>query len=310
MKENTVLVIVGPTACGKSALAMDVAKKFNGVIINGDALQIYKDIPIISAAPSEQDKREVEHRLYEIYDCSKRGNVVEWADLCAEEIRKVWVDGRLPIVVGGSGMYIDSLVHGMTPIPEPTEDARIKVQKKLRKYGLWYLYRGLQRDDPEIAETLSPNDELRIVRAAEIIKSTGKKVSWWHSVPLIQKLPEANYTVIKINPSIEEIEKRCCLRLDKMVYEQGVLKEIEALLARNLDESLPAMKALGVPDLGLFVRGIFDLGESLTEAKLHTRQYAKRQKTWLRNKMPSDIEFTDIYNGQSAVLEKISALLK
>ena len=307
MKQNPVLIIAGPTASGKSALAIAAARALNGVVINCDSMQIYKDIPIIAATPNAAEKQQAEHRLFELYDVTKRGNVVEWLELCAVEIRKLWAEGRLPVVVGGTGMYIDALLNGMTPIPEVNPAVRENLRHRQEKEGLLRLYIELQTKDAEIAAKLSPNDKTRIVRALEIIETTGKKVSEWYKVPLIKALPEANFAVVKIVPAIEVIEARCRERLDKMV-ELGALDEIAELLKRGADETLPAMKALGVPELALAVKGEKLLSEALELAKLHTRQYAKRQRTWLRNKLTADIEFSEVYTGQPEFLQKIKEI--
>ena len=309
MKQNPVLIIAGPTASGKSALAIEAARALNGVVINCDSMQIYKDIPIIAATPNAEEKEQVEHRLFELYDVTKRGNVVEWLDLCAAEIRKLWKEGRLPVVVGGTGMYIDALINGITPIPEVEPAVRANLRERLQSEGLIRLYIELKEKDPEIAAKLSPNDKTRIVRALEIINSTGKKVSEWYQEPLIKKLPEAEFTVVKIVPEIAVIEQRCRERLDKMV-ELGALKEIAELLQRGVDETLPAMKALGVPELSLAVKGEMLLAQALELAKLHTRQYAKRQRTWIRNKLQADIVFDEVYVGQLEFMAKITNLLQ
>ena len=300
-----VVIIAGPTASGKSALAIEVARALNSAVLNSDSMQIYKNIPVISAAPSAGERAKVEHRLYEIFDCSKRGNVVEWLDLCVAEIKKLWDENKVPVVVGGTGMYIDALINGVTPIPEVSATIREKVHTWLNKDGLSVLYGFLQQHDAEIAAKLSPNDKTRIVRAVEIMTATNQKVSEWYKVPMIKKLPEAEFIVIKIVPDIDVIEERCKQRLDKMVYEWDALKEIEYLAQRQIAETLPAMKALGVPELMRYVKGETSLEDALTEAKLHTRQYAKRQRTWLRNKLPADIVFEEVYSGQDEFLKQI-----
>ena len=305
MNNNLVVVIAGPTASGKSSLAIDLAKNVNGVVINCDAMQIYKDIPIIAATPSINDKKMVEHRLYEIYDCSKRGNVVEWLDLCVREIKDLWKNNMVPIVVGGTGMYIDALINGVTPIPEVDECVRQEVQSLFKEKGLGFLYNYLTSIDAEMVQRLSENDKTRITRAVEIYKATGKKLSDWYKVPMIKKIPEAKFLVVKIVPDLDDIEKRCKIRLDKMVNELGVLKEIELLVRKNLSADLPAMKALGVPELRKFVDGELSLNEALDLAKLHTRQYAKRQRTWLKNKLVADITFDKAYDGQDNYLQQI-----
>ena len=309
MRKNPVLIIAGPTASGKSALAVEVAQAFNGVVINCDAMQIYKDIPIIAATPNEKDKQAVEHRLYELYDCSLRGNVVDWLNLCVTEIKKLWAENRLPVVVGGTGFYIDALINGVTPIPEVPAQIRDKIRARLQKDGLDSLYEYLLSIDEITALKIGANDKTRIVRALEIYEYTGVKVSDWYQKPLIKKLPNADFCVVKIMPSIDEIAERCKIRLDKMVFELGVIKEIETLVKRNLPEDLPAMKALGVPELSRFVRGETSLEEALDLAKLHTRQYAKRQRTWLKNKLAADIVFEEPYQGQPDYLQDIMNLI-
>mgnify|MGYP004499500495 CR=1 FL=1 len=305
MRKNPVLVIAGPTASGKSALAAQAAHDLNGVVLNCDSMQIYKDIPIIAAAPTEAEKKLAEHRLFEIYDCAKRGNVVDWLNLCVAEIRKLWAENRLPVVVGGTGFYVEALLKGVTPIPETPKEIRKCLQVRLAQDGLENLYAELQQKDEEIAAKLNQNDKTRIIRALEVIEATGIKVSEWYKKPLVQKLPEANFITVKIMPSLDVIAERCCLRLDKMVNDAGVLSEIEQLLKRGVAEDMPAMKALGVPELSLFIKGQMPLEESLNLAKLHTRQYAKRQRTWLKNKMPADIVLENVYEGQKDYLQQI-----
>lgn len=305
MLNNPVVVITGPTACGKSKLAIDVAKQVNGVIINCDSMQIYKGITVISAAPTAEDKAEIEHRLFEIYDCDKRGNVVEWVDACVREIRSLWQENKVPVVVGGTGMYVEALLEGITPIPPIPDEIRRKVQNFYQEKGLLEVYNYLKTIDAPSAERLAPNDKSRILRAVEIYKATGKKMSDWFSVPKIKKIPEADFVVIKLFPAMSEIEERCKERLDKMVNELGVLKEISELLKLNISDDMPAMKALGVPELALFIKGEKTLKEALELAKTHTRQYAKRQRTWLRGKLNADIEFDSIYVGQPEYVSRI-----
>lgn len=305
MRKNPVLVIAGPTASGKSALAAETAQALNGVVLNCDSMQIYKDIPIIAAAPTEEEKKLAEHRLFEIYDCDKRGNVVDWLDLCVKEIHNLWAENKLPVVVGGTGFYAEALLNGVTSIPQTPAEVRENVLKRLNETGLTGLYAELLQKDAKIAAKLNQNDKTRIIRALEVIEATGIKLSEWYEKPLIQKLPEADFITVKIMPELDVIAERCCLRLDKMVNELGVLAEIEQLLKRGVDENMPAMKALGVPELSLFIKGQMSLKEALDLAKLHTRQYAKRQRTWLKNKMSSDVVLENVYVGQKDYLQQI-----
>ena len=293
---NKVLVIAGPTASGKSQLAIDAAEYFNGVVINADSQQVYKYIPILSACPSLQDKQKISHRLYEIYEPSISGSVVDWLKLAVEEIRGVWSEGKLLIVVGGTGLYIDNLINGTTPIPEISVEVKREVCQQIKKTGLAEMYALLQKFDEEIANRINPNDTTRIRRAFEVYAGTGKKLSEWYRLPMQKKLPEAVFEVWKILPPQSELDKRCYLRFDKMINE-GALNEAKYMQNLNLPLTLPAMKALGLSELISYLNGICDLNEAVELAKLHSRQYAKRQRTWFKNKLMAQRIFETCYNG-------------
>jgi len=299
-----VAVIAGPTASGKSGLALDLAEAFNGVVINADSMQVYQDMPILSAVPSMSDKLRVPHKLYEIYSAKVRGSVVDWLEMAAKEIRKAWRVGQLPVVVGGTGLYIDNLINGTTPVPETSEQTRRTVEKMLQECGVQELHGRLSVYDPETASRLSPNDTTRVRRAYEVWLETGVPLSVWHKKPMIKKLPEARFTVIKIIPPRQELDERCSRRWDRMVA-AGALKEAAGLKARKLDGSLPAMKAIGVQELSAYLDGKCSLEEASALAKLHTRQYAKRQMTWFRHKLAADIVLDACYQGEKAEKENI-----
>lgn len=288
INEKSVIVVAGPTASGKSDLAIDIALRYNGEIVNADSMQVYAGTPIISAAPSEKDKSLVSHHLYEIYHPSKNGTVVDWLKLAAATIKDIWTRGKVPIVVGGTGMYIDNLINGTTPIPEPTKEIRQQVQ------CMDSIYAWLQENDNKAAQMLNSADSTRVRRAAEIWLQTGKSIAEWYKEPMIKYLPEAKFQVIKIIPNAEELDARCYLRFDKMI-EAGAINEVRYLQSLNLSDALPAMKMLGVPELLMFLRGECDLNEAVKLAKLHTRQYAKRQRTWFRNKLRAEIEIKQCF---------------
>lgn len=296
MSENKVIVIAGPTASGKSALAIDAAKFLHGAVVNADSMQVYKHMPIISACPDEAERQIVPHYLFEIYEPQVRGNVVDWLERAAEVIKQLWREGKTPVVVGGTGLYLDNLINGTTPIPETSADIREQVVEIIKQHGNLYLYNLLKEVDEQTAARLSVNDSTRLRRAYEVWLHTGKALSEWHKMPMINKLPEAKFMVIKICPPVAELDERCYLRFDKMI-KKGALKEIEYLAKLNLSADLPAMKALGVPELMAFVKGECSLDEAVANAKLHTRQYAKRQRTWFNNKLKADFELTHCYTG-------------
>lgn len=296
MSQNKVIIIAGPTASGKSALAIDVAKYINGVIINCDSMQVYKHMPIISACPDEKDKAIVEHKLFEIYEPSFKGNVVDWLELAVQEINSAWFKNKIPVIVGGTGLYIDNLINGTTPIPETPLNIRNAVANLLKDKGPNFLHKELEKIDSESANKISPNDITRLSRALEVFEHTKIPLSVWHTKPMIKKLPNAECFVIKICPSAQELDARCYLRFDKMI-ELGALEEVKFLNSLNLDSKLPAMKALGVPELMEYIKGNCSLKEAVDNAKLHTRQYAKRQRTWFKNKLNADFELKNCYLG-------------
>ncbi len=281
LNNNTVIIVAGPTASGKSALAIDLALRYGGEIVNADSMQVYAGTSIISAAPSEEEKKMVPHYLYEIYPPSKNGTVVEWLKLAVAQIKEIWAKGKLPVVVGGTGLYIDNLINGTTPIPEPSADVREQV-KKIDKIYAW-----LQENDAKAAQMLNAADKTRVRRAAEIFLQTGKSIAEWYKEPMVKYLPEADFKVIKILPPAKDLDERCYARFDKMI-EQGALEEVRSLLDLRLPENLPVMKMLGVPELAMFLLGESSFEEAVALAKLHTRQYAKRQRTWFRNKLNAE----------------------
>jgi len=307
MPKGKVIVVAGPTASGKSALAIDVALALNGVVINADSMQVYKDMPIISAAPTEEDRKKVDHRLFEIYDPSFKGNVVDWLKLAADEIKSVWAEKKMPVVVGGTGLYLENLIEGTTPIPETALKIRRQVQTFTDKEGVEALYQRVKEVDAPSALKIMPNDITRLKRALEVFLSTGKPLSEWHKLPLIKYLPEAKFFIIKICPSAQELDKRCYERFDKMV-EAGAIDEVQRLYKRKLSPDLPAMKALGVPELIEFFKGETNIYTAVQNAKLHTRQYAKRQRTWFKNRLQADFELNKCYKGPFP--EEVLALLK
>lgn len=304
LKPNAVIVIAGPTASGKSQLAIDAALEFGGVVINADSQQIYCGTPILSACPSKEDKALVEHRLYEILEPEESGSVVEWLNRCAGEIKNAWKTNLVPVVVGGTGLYIDNLINGTTPVPETKAEIRQQVLKIIEEKGVQELHKMLSCVDEVSAQKISANDTTRVRRAYEVWLDTRKPLSEWHQVEMIKRLPEAEFVVIKILPSQAELDERCFARFDKMLA-AGALGEAKAALSKNLDPKLPAMRALGLPELMDFCRGKTSLKEAADLAKLHSRQYAKRQRTWFGNKLKADVILQSCYNGDKTVLKKI-----
>lgn len=303
-----IIIIAGPTASGKSNLALNLAEDLNGVVINADSMQVYKDIPILAAAPSEEDTKSTPHKLYGIYDASIRGNMVEWVNRAIEEINLARQNNLTPIVVGGTGMYIETLEKGSTPIPETPNEIRTYIADKEKEIGLIGLYQELQQIDKETAARLSENDTTRIRRALEIWYHTKKNMTYWQQIPLKRFFAPEEFTKVYINPPREVLDIRSRLRFDIMM-KQGALKEAEHLVARNLSDSLPAMRALGVQELKAFISGKCLLNEAIEMAKLHTRQYAKRQCTWFNNRFLPDFCYKLCYDADKNFVDDIKKAL-
>ena len=285
IKENTVLVVAGPTASGKSATALDLAEKYHGVIINADASQIYKGIPILSAAPSSEDQKKCPHFLYEIFEPEIRGSVAEWLPLAVQVIRQAHAEGKCPIVVGGTGFYLESLINGTSPIPETKQEIKDKVRRIFDAGGVEGLYAELQLRDKAGAAAVHAHDTTRVRRALEIFLDTGKSIVEWFQEPMRSCLSGVHFQVVAKLPPLSRLEGKCSERFDQMIA-QGAVEEVKALLDLKLDEDLPVMKAIGVPEIKAYLEGEETFEAAVRLAKLHTRQYAKRQLTWFRNRLP------------------------
>lgn len=283
IKPNSVLVVAGPTASGKSALALELAMQYNGVIINADASQLYKDIPIISAAPDENDKAKVEHLLYGILEAGEKNSISDWIKLVVKAIKNVWQQGKLPIVTGGTGFYIESLINGVSPIPETKLEVKQRVAEMFKTHGGRAVFEYLQKIDAKGAKKVNPNDTTRVRRALEIFEDTGISIDEWFEKPMIKVLPEAEFTVVLLLKDLSELEDKCNRRFDIMMND-GALDEIKSLVGKGVAADMPVMKAIGVPELMSFLRDEISIDEAVKSAKLHTRQYAKRQLTWFRNR--------------------------
>lgn len=305
---KNVIVIGGPTASGKSGLAISLAQETDGVVINADASQVYQGIPVISAAPSANDYAKADHRLYEYLDVSVNGNVFLWLDEAVRTIREVWSEGKTPIVVGGGGLYLDNLINGTTPIPPVKPEIRRETAFWVEQEGIKALYERLRSGDSAAAAMLNPADTTRVRRAYEIWRSTGKSISDWYKEPMVQKLPEAEFLTIALLPEKKTLDVRCDFRFDQMLAD-GAIEEVKYLISRDLSPELPAMRAKGVPELVAAISGLISFEEAAELSKLHTRQYAKRQLTWFRNKLKADVTFSECYGGQEYFINDVKKFL-
>lgn len=275
---NKVIIIGGPTASGKSSIAKELALKLNGVIINCDSMQVYDVLRIITARPSEQDEKEVEHRLYGYLSPAVACNASMWRERALKEIDDVISQGKLPVLVGGTGMYIKSLVEGMSSIPDIPADIRAKARARSEKEGSQVLHKELAEDD---RKRLSENDSQRVCRAYEVLQYTGKSMTYWNSQDNVGVRKDLDFDIRIIMPEVEVLYKKCDNRFKQMI-EQGALEEVKALMAMDLDSSLPAMKAIGVPEMVAYINGELSLDEAIEKAQQITRNYAKRQRTMFK----------------------------
>jgi len=276
-----VALIAGPTASGKSALALALAERADGVIINADASQVYRDLRVLSARPSPDDEQRAPHRLFGHIDGKDACTAARWAAEAKAELAAAAAAGRLPILAGGTGLYIRTLLDGIAPIPEIDPAIRATV----RAMPVDEAHAALVREDPRSAARLSPSDTTRVARALEIMRSTGRSVAEWSEARQGGIGDEIRLLPILLLPPRGWLRDRCDLRFAAML-EQGAIDEVQALLSRDLDPGLPVMRAIGVREIADFLAGNIDRDAMMSRATAATRQYAKRQYTWFRHQPP------------------------
>ena len=276
-----VALIAGPTASGKSALAIALAEAANGVIVNADSAQIYADLPILSAAPSERDLDRAEHRLYRIEDGAAVMSAVEWATLAKHEIATIHDSGRLPILVGGTGLYLRTLMDGIAPVPAIDPEIR----RRVRQAPLATNRKLLFQHDFEAAARLDASDTTRIARALEVVLSTGRRLADWQQERTGGIYGQIDLLPIVLLPPRDWLYARCDARFEKMI-EDGAVEEVQRLLARGLPPSLPIMNAIGVREIAAFLNNSATLQEATAMGQQATRNYAKRQYTWFTHQPP------------------------
>lgn len=286
MSDLDAILIAGPTASGKSSLALNVAKSLGGAVINADSMQVYDALGILTARPSEEDERSVPHRLYGFVPAGEAYSVGRWVEDVVEALAWAKGEGLLPIIVGGTGLYFSALLEGLSPIPDIAEDVRAKWRAKGKEHSGPDLHEMLRGCDPGMAERLRPTDKQRLVRALEVFDATGKSLAYWQEQPGTPVLDFSRVRAFVVAPEREVLYARCNWRLEHMVA-HGVLEEVKALGALDLDEDLPVMRALGVQPFLQHLAGEADLDDALERSKMDTRRYAKRQMTWLKGNMMS-----------------------
>jgi tRNA dimethylallyltransferase len=284
-QNSKAVLIAGPTASGKSALALELAQTHDAVIINTDSMQVYRDLRIITARPAPEEEARVPHRLYGYVDAAVNFSAGSWVADAALALGQARAQNRLPIFVGGSGLYFKALISGLSAVPPIPAEVREGVRARLELDGVEALHAELARSDPLSAERLKPRDRTRIARALEVVEATGRSLTDWHREGLPPLLPPGEFSALFLAPDRDQLYARIDARFDAML-KAGALEEVAALAGRHLDPLLPAMKAHGVPTLIRHLRGEIALEEAATIARADTRHYAKRQFTWFRHQLP------------------------
>jgi tRNA dimethylallyltransferase len=283
--EGKAVLIAGPTASGKSALALELAQKTGGVVINTDSMQVYRDLRILTARPTVAEEARAPHRLYGHVDAAVNFSAGAWVSDAAKILAEARAENRLPIFTGGSGLYFKALTRGLSAVPPIAAEIRDSVRARLERNGVEALHAELAQKDPISAERLKPRDRTRVARALEVVEATGRSLTDWHREGLPPLLPPDEFRAVFLAPEREDLYARIDARFDAMLG-AGALEEVAALAARKLDRQLPAMKAHGVPALIRHLRGETTREEAAEIGRADTRHYAKRQFTWFRHQLP------------------------
>ena len=288
-EDQPVLVIGGPTASGKSALAVALAALLGGEVINADSMQVYRGLPILTAQPDAATQARVPHRLYGLLELDERCSAGRWRTMAVAAITAARARGKVPIVVGGTGLYLRALMTGLAEIPDTPPELRARLAARLEAIGAPAFHGELAARDPEMAARLQPTDRQRLIRAAEVIEATGRSLAQWQreTKPTLAGEAALRFHRVLVAPPREALYAACDGRFQAMI-ERGALAEAQAMAQRGLDPALPSMKALGLPALIGHLRGEMALEGAIHQAQSATRHYAKRQMTWFNRQFIAD----------------------
>ena len=290
---NKVIVVCGPTASGKTQFAHLLAKKNNGEIVNADSMQLYKSLPIITSSPSLELKNELLYHLYNFLDINSEYSVAKYAQIAAEKIKEISTRKKLPILVGGSGMYINSLIKGFSYIPDIEPEVRAQVRSLQQSLDSNEFFELLKKTDPVIVNVLNAQDSQRVARAYEVFLQTGKSILYYQKSNT--KLLEGfSFRAILLLPDRQFLYSMCNNRLEQM-FKKGLVEEVKSLLNEKCNINALAMKSLGVKEIISYLENRISKDEAMEIAKTRTRQYAKRQVTWFKNQLQEKdiIEFSN-----------------
>ncbi|MCL4766900.1 MAG: tRNA (adenosine(37)-N6)-dimethylallyltransferase MiaA [Hyphomicrobiaceae bacterium] len=286
MERCRAILIAGPTASGKSALALRLAERHRGTVINADSMQVYRELRILTARPTAEEEARAPHALYGFVSAREAYSVGRYVGDAGRAIEAAEAQGRLPVIVGGTGLYFKALLEGLSPIPPIPAGIRAHWRAEARRIGAAALHQVLAERDPVMGERLRPTDAQRVVRALEVLDATGRSLADWQCIRGRGVIDEREAIRLVLLPDRESLYRRCEARFDEMMR-QGALDEVAAVRALGLDPGLPAMTAHGVPHLLAALAGATDMETAVACAKGDTRRYAKRQLTWIRRNMKS-----------------------
>jgi tRNA dimethylallyltransferase len=296
-RAGPVLLVMGPTASGKSALALAVARAFSGTVINADSMQVYDVLRVLTARPDARDLDAVPHRLYGVRDPALTGSVAEWRAAAMAEIDAAHAAGRLPVMTGGTGLYFRALTDGLVEMPDIPAPVRTGARAKLAELGAPGLHAELARRDPVMAARLAPGDSQRVLRAWEVLAATGRSLADWQDAPDSGPPPGWRFASILLAPDRARLYADIDARFAAM-FETGALAEVARLRARRVPRDTPAMKALGVPDLLAYLEGATGRAAAIAAGAQATRRYAKRQTTWFRHQIVADLVIEEKYSSK------------
>jgi tRNA dimethylallyltransferase len=308
VSEPKIILIAGPTASGKSALALALAEKLGGTIINADSMQVYRDLRVITARPTPEEEARVPHRLYGYVDAAVNFSVGRWCSEVADVLAAAKCEANAAIVVGGTGLYFSALTQGLAAVPPIPAQIRNEVRARLASDGVEALHAELTQRDPAAAMRLMPGDRARVTRALEVILATGRSLLLWHEANMPAGVDAALAAKVFLMPERDVLLRRIDARFDAMMA-AGAMDEVRALAERKLDPTLPAMKAHGVPWLIRHLNGEIALADAVEGGKRDTRQYTKRQATWFRNQLP-DFVWAEPERALTAIEVQLRELAK
>ncbi len=285
--DRVAMVLFGPTASGKTGLGIQLANAFNAVIVNIDSRQLYQEMPIISAMPSDEEFKQADHRLFDFLKPDEAFDVMRYVALAKAEVDKIWAEGKIPLFVGGTGFYVKTLLEGMSPIPEISQEELHALNDECLQKGIETLWQETKNADPEWIAKIEENDKHRMLRGLAVYRKTGKPLTQWQA---LQKEGALNAKVIQLAliPEREVLYDRINKRYENMI-DAGIVEEMKALKQKGYRADLPALTSIGIPEYFSYLEGEGELLEAHQKVATKQRQYAKRQCTWLRNQYNADI---------------------